>query len=110
MINGKKSRIFSLFLRKEVSFNILSQEENQNDHIESLDNNEDLSQREWKHEWWFKISNSFLKSSFTEMPQVKSLPHTIDDYKISGALINKYYRRLCSDTGNKEINRLDEKR
>ena len=45
------------------------------------------------------------------MPQVKSLPHTIDDYKISGALINKYYRRLCSDTGNKEeINRLDEKR
>lgn len=45
------------------------------------------------------MSNSFLKNSFKALKEVpnKSLPHTLVDYKIGGALINAFHKRLASD-------------
>jgi hypothetical protein len=45
--------------------------------------------------------NSF--KALKEAPN-KSLPHTLHDYKIAAALINKFFKRLYSDqTNEKEI-------
>ena len=58
-----------------------------------------LSRFVTKIRWVIEVINSFLKNSFKALKQVanKSLPHTHDDYKIAGALVNKYFKRLFSD-------------
>jgi hypothetical protein len=55
-----------------------------------------------KLRWVVEAINTFLKNSFKALRQVqnKSLPHTHEDYRIAGALINKYFRRLFSDKSN----------
>ena len=61
-----------------------------------------------KLRWVVEVTNSFLKNSFKALKEVpnKSLPHTLDDYKIAGALINKFFKRLYSDqTNEKEISK-----
>ena len=52
-----------------------------------------------KCRWVVEVTNSFLKNSFKALDHVKnkSLPNTLDDYRIAGALINKFFRRLYSD-------------
>jgi hypothetical protein len=50
--------------------------------------------------------NAHLKRSFKALRDVqnKTLPHILKDYRIAGALINKYFSRLISDTEDgKEI-------
>lgn len=49
-----------------------------------------LSRIVTKVRWVIEVINTFLKNSFKALKQVanKSLPHTHDDYKIAGALIN----------------------
>lgn len=46
-----------------------------------------------------EVVNTFLKNSFKALKEVpnKSLPHTLVDYKIGGALINAFHKRLTSD-------------
>jgi hypothetical protein len=43
-----------------------------------------------KVRWVLEVINTFLKNSFKALKQVpnKSLPHTQEDYRIAGALIN----------------------
>ena len=43
-----------------------------------------------------------MKISFKALSFVRnqSLPHIIDDFKIAGALINKFFQRLISDTND----------
>jgi hypothetical protein len=53
-----------------------------------------------------EVINTFLKNSFKALKQVpnKSLPHTHEDYRIAGALINRFFKRLISDqNGDEEI-------
>ena len=52
-----------------------------------------LSRFVTKIRWIIDVINSFLKNSFKALKQVqnKSLPHTHSDYKIAGALINKFF-------------------
>ena len=52
-----------------------------------------------KCRWVVESRNSGLKRSFKALKEVpnKSLTHTIDDYKIAGALINAFHARLTSD-------------
>jgi hypothetical protein len=53
-----------------------------------------------------EVTNSFLKNYFKALKEVpnKSLPHTLHDYKIAEALINKFFKRLYSNqTNEKEI-------
>jgi len=48
---------------------------------------------------------TILKQKFRALDstvQNKQLPHYLDDFKIAGALINKYYSRLKSDKSNSE--------
>ncbi len=44
--------------------------------------------------WVVEVINTLLKNSLNALKQFpnKSLPHTHDDYKIAGALINKYLK------------------
>ena len=58
-----------------------------------------------KCRWVIEVTNSFLKNSFKALDGVKnkSLPYTLDDYKIAAALINRYFKRLYSDNDNVEI-------
>jgi hypothetical protein len=59
-----------------------------------------------KLRWVVEVTNSFLKNSFKALKEVpnKSLPHTLHDYKIAAALINKFFKRLYSDqTNEKEL-------
>ena len=53
---------------------------------------------------WVEVLNSFLKNSFKARNQVPNiaLPHTYDDYRIAGALINKFFKRLFSDKDDHE--------
>ena len=48
-----------------------------------------------KCRWVIEAINGFLKS-FKALKQVtnKSLPHTLTDYKIAGALINRFFKHL----------------
>lgn len=52
-----------------------------------------------KCRWVVEVTNSFLKNSFKALDNVKnkSLHHTLKDYRIAAALINKYFNRLYSD-------------
>lgn len=52
-----------------------------------------------KCRWPVEVENTFLKNSFKALKEVpnKSLPHTLVDYKIGGALINAFHKRLTSD-------------
>jgi hypothetical protein len=52
-----------------------------------------------KCRWVVEVINAFLKRSFKALSQTsnKSLPHLMKDYRIAGALINKYFKRLYSD-------------
>ena len=43
-----------------------------------------------KCRWVVEVVNSFLRT-------FKSLPHVFQDFKIAGALINKFFKRLISD-------------
>ncbi len=58
-----------------------------------------------KCRWVVEVTNSFLKQSFKALDKVKNsaLPHTLDDYRIAGALINKFFKRLYSDDDNIEF-------
>ena len=58
-----------------------------------------------KCRWVVEVTNSFLKQSFKALDKVKNsaLPHTLDDYRIAGALINKFFKRLYSDDDNIEV-------
>jgi hypothetical protein len=59
-----------------------------------------------KLRWVVEVINTFLKNSFKALKQVpnKSLPHTHEDYRIAGALINRFFKRLISDqNGDEEI-------
>ena len=60
-----------------------------------------LSRLVTKCRWVFEVTNAFLKSSFKALRKVynKALDHTIDDYRIAAALINKFFRRLYSKNG-----------
>lgn len=53
--------------------------------------------------WVVEVINSFLKSfkALKHLPN-KSLPHTIQDFKIAAALVNKYFKRLFSDEDDYE--------
>lgn len=55
-----------------------------------------------KCRWVVEVLNTFLKNSFKALKEVpnKSLPHTMNDYKIAGALINAFHKRLISDKEN----------
>ena len=57
-----------------------------------------------KLRWVVEVTNLFLKFSLKALKEVpnKSLPHTLDDYKIAGALINKFFKRLYSDQTNEK--------
>ena len=52
-----------------------------------------------------EVTNSFLKNSFKALDNVKnkSLYHTLEDYRIAAALINKYFKILYSDNDDIEI-------
>jgi hypothetical protein len=52
-----------------------------------------------KIRWTVEVINTFLKNSFKALKELsnQSLPHTHDDYRIAGALINKFFNRLFSD-------------
>lgn len=52
-----------------------------------------------KCRWVVESRNSGLKRSHKALEQVhnKSLPHTIEDYRIAGSLINAFHDRLISD-------------
>ena len=66
----------------------------------------DTSRFVTKLRWVVEVINTFLKNSFQALKQVpnKSLPHTHEDYRIAGALINKFFKRLISDqNGDEEI-------
>ena len=55
-----------------------------------------------------EVTNSFLKNYFKALKEVpnQSLPHTLHDYKIAEALINKFFKRLYFDqTNEKEISK-----
>ena len=59
-----------------------------------------------KLRWVVKQINTFKKNSFKALKQVpnKSLPHTHEDYRIAGALINRFFKSLFSDQNDdKEI-------
>ena len=59
-----------------------------------------------KLRWVVEVINTFLKNSFKALKQVPniSLPHTLEDYKIAAALINRFFKRLFSDQNDhKEI-------
>lgn len=58
-----------------------------------------------KTRWVVEATNSILKQKFRALDstvQNKQLPHYLDDFKIAGALINKYCSRLKSDKSNSE--------
>jgi hypothetical protein len=52
-----------------------------------------------KLRWVVEAINTFLKNSFKALRQVqnKSLPHTHEDYRIAGALLNKYFTNKSND-------------
>ena len=52
-----------------------------------------------------EIINGFCKSSFKALKEVQNqcLQHTIDDYRIAAALINKFHERLIADSDSLEI-------
>jgi hypothetical protein len=52
-----------------------------------------------------EVTNCFCKRSFQALREVQnqSLKHTIEDYKIAGALINKFNKRLISDGDCEEV-------
>ncbi len=52
-----------------------------------------------KVRWVVEVVNSFLKKSFKALSEVpnKTLVHTLIDYKIPAALINRFYNHLFSD-------------
>lgn len=58
-----------------------------------------------KCRWVVEVTNAFLKSSFKALRDVnnKSLDHTIVDYRIAAALINKYFNRLHSDIDKSSV-------
>ncbi|CAF1079292.1 unnamed protein product, partial [Brachionus calyciflorus] len=55
-----------------------------------------------KSRWVVEALNAFLRRSFKALSEVKnkSLPHILTDYKIAGAMENRFYRRLFSDNDN----------
>jgi len=57
-----------------------------------------------KLRWVVEVIDSFLKISFKALKQVPniSLSHTLEDYKIAGALINRFFKRLFSDQNDEE--------
>lgn len=48
-----------------------------------------------KARWVVEVSNAFIKMSYKALKEVrnKSLPHTIMDYKIAAAFVNKFHSR-----------------
>ena len=55
-----------------------------------------------KVRWTVEVINTFLKNSFKALKDVPNqcLPHTHEDYKIAGSLINKFFKRLFPGTEN----------
>ena len=58
-----------------------------------------------KVRWVVEVINTFSKNSLKAIKHVpnKSLPHTEHDYKIAGALINRYFKRLIADKDDSEL-------
>ena len=59
-----------------------------------------------KIRWVVETTNSLLKQKFRALDstvQNKALPHFLDDFRIAGALINKFSKRLSSDAYNQEL-------
>lgn len=52
-----------------------------------------------KCRWVVEALNAFLKRSFKSLSREnnKNLLHLMQDYRIAGALVNKYFKRLFSD-------------
>ena len=65
-----------------------------------------------KCRWVVEVLNSFIKRSFRALDGVtnKELDHTLEDYRIAAAFVNKYFQRLYSDNDNVEIARKMKKR
>ncbi len=55
-----------------------------------------------KCRWVIEVVNSFLKKSFKALKEVpnNTLTHTLDDFRIAGALINRFFKSLFSDQDN----------
>ena len=58
-----------------------------------------------KYRWVVEVINSHLKRSFKALSQVKNstLLTVIEDYRIAGALINKFFSRLISNSNEGNI-------
>jgi hypothetical protein len=58
-----------------------------------------------KVRWVVEVVNSFLKKSFKALSDVpnKTLVHTLVDYKIAAALINRFYNHLFSDPDDQAL-------
>ena len=54
---------------------------------------------------WLLNADGQWKYSFRALDNVnnKSFPHTLDDYRIASALINKFFKKLYSDNDDIEI-------
>jgi hypothetical protein len=64
-----------------------------------------LSRIVTKQRYVVESNNSFLNRFFKALKDVQNqcLKHTIDDYRTAGSLINKFHRRLLSDSDSIEI-------
>lgn len=58
-----------------------------------------------KCRWPVEVINAFLKVSFKALRNVpnRSLPHTNQDYRIAGALINKFFARFLLSDFDKQV-------
>ena len=58
-----------------------------------------------KQRYVVEIDNGLLKRSFGALKVVQNqcLEHTIEDYRIAGALINKFSKRLYADSDSEEM-------
>ena len=64
-----------------------------------------LSRIVTKSRFAVQIINGFCKRSFKALKEVQNqcLQHTLDDYRIAAALINKFHERLIADSDSLEI-------
>jgi hypothetical protein len=59
-----------------------------------------------KCRWTVEAVNGLMKTMFRANDKIvdnKSLPHTLDDYRIAAALINRFHKRLFSDKDNPRL-------
>ena len=59
-----------------------------------------------KCRWTVEAVNGLIKTLFRANDKIvdnKSLPHTLDDFRISAALINRFDKRLFSDKDNPRL-------